>query len=45
MQSRRESKPSPVEQLTWFTLLILALLLIAAFPELVTWSPGKIYGN
>jgi len=24
---------------------LLALLLIAAFPELVTWLPGKIYGN
>ena len=24
---------------------ILALLLIAAFPELVTWLPAKIYGN
>ncbi|MEL7185171.1 MAG: TRAP transporter large permease subunit [Pseudomonadota bacterium] len=24
---------------------VLALLLIAAFPELVTWLPGKIYGN
>ena len=24
---------------------IFALLLIAAFPELVTWLPGKIYGN
>ena len=22
-----------------------ALLLIALFPELVTWLPGKIYGN
>jgi len=24
---------------------IFALLLLAAFPELVTWLPGKIYGN
>jgi len=24
---------------------LLALMLIAAFPELVTWLPGKIYGN
>ncbi len=24
---------------------LFALLLIAAFPELVTWLPGKIYGN
>ncbi len=24
---------------------LLALLLIAVFPELVTWLPGKIYGN
>ena len=24
---------------------VVALLLIAAFPELVTWLPGKIYGN
>jgi len=24
---------------------LLALLLLAAFPELVTWLPGKIYGN
>jgi TRAP-type mannitol/chloroaromatic compound transport system permease large subunit len=24
---------------------LLALLLLAVFPELVTWLPGKIYGG
>ena len=24
---------------------LLALLLLAVFPDLVTWLPGKIYGN
>jgi len=24
---------------------VLALLLLATFPELVTWLPGRIYGN